>query len=66
MSKLREQFETEGYVIVDVLSEQEINDFRVIMDAMLSENKKTSDTEEHSSSLQHLGDEISDFGNVRA
>ena len=63
MSKLRKQFETEGYVIVDVLSEQEINNFRGIMDAMLSENKKTSDTNEHSSSLQHLGDEISDFGN---
>jgi ectoine hydroxylase-related dioxygenase (phytanoyl-CoA dioxygenase family) len=33
------------------------------MDSMLSENKKTADTATHKSSLQHLGDEISDFGN---
>jgi len=63
MSGLREQFEKEGYVIVDVLSEPEIRDFRTIMDGMLSESKKTSDTQTHSASLQHLGDEISDFGN---
>ena len=29
---------------------------------MLSESKKTDDTKSHKSSLQHLGDEISDFG----
>ena len=63
MSKLREDFEREGYVIVDVLAESEIDGFRKIMDEMLSENKKTEDKGEHSSSLQHLGDEISDFGN---
>ncbi|MFT5884104.1 MAG: ectoine hydroxylase-related dioxygenase (phytanoyl-CoA dioxygenase family) [Arcticibacterium sp.] len=63
MSKLREDFEREGYVIVDVLAKSEIDGFRQIMDEMLSENKKTEDKGEHSSSLQHLGDEISDFGN---
>ncbi len=63
MSKLREDFEKDGYVVVDVLTETEIDDFRKIMDEMLSENKKTKDKTEHSSSLQHLGDEISDFGN---
>jgi ectoine hydroxylase-related dioxygenase (phytanoyl-CoA dioxygenase family) len=63
MSKLREDFERDGYVIVNVLAENEINDFRKIMDEMLSENKTTADKNEHSSSLQHLGDEISDFGN---
>ncbi len=63
MSKLKEQFEKNGYVIVDVLSEQEIEHFRKVMDALLSESKKTSDTDVHSSVLQHLGDEISDFGN---
>ena len=63
MSDLREKFETDGFVIVDVLSEEEIADFRTVMDGMLSESKKTSDTEVHSSVLQHLGDEISDFGN---
>ena len=63
MSDLREQIEKNGYVIVDVLSESGISDFRRIMDSMLSESKKSSDTEIHIASLQHLGDEISDFGN---
>lgn len=63
MNALRAQFEKNGYVIVDILSEEEIGDFRKIMDGMLSESKKTDDTNKHQSSLQHLGDEISDFGN---
>ncbi|MDA0193935.1 MAG: phytanoyl-CoA dioxygenase family protein [Bacteroidetes bacterium] len=63
MSTLREQFQKDGYVIVDVLSESEISDFRTIMDNMLSESKRSSDSETHSAALQHLGDEISDFGN---
>jgi len=62
MSSLREQFERDGYVIVQVLSASEISDFRTIMEGMLSESKKSSDTETHSASLQHLGDEISAFG----
>lgn len=63
MSALREQFEKDGYVIVQVLTESEVESFRSIMDGMLSESKTTSDGEKHSASLQHLGDEISDFGN---
>jgi ectoine hydroxylase-related dioxygenase (phytanoyl-CoA dioxygenase family) len=63
MNALREQFEKDGFVIEDILSELEISDFRKIMDSMLSENKKTHDTNAHKSSLQHIGDEISDFGN---
>jgi ectoine hydroxylase-related dioxygenase (phytanoyl-CoA dioxygenase family) len=63
MSKLRDDFERDGYVIVDVLASGEIDDFRKVMDEMLSENKKTEDKNHHSASLQHLGDEISDFGN---
>ncbi|MGI9542004.1 MAG: phytanoyl-CoA dioxygenase family protein [Cyclobacteriaceae bacterium] len=62
MSALREQFEKDGYVIVQVLTESEIRDFRTIMDGMLSESKRSSDTTTHTASLQHLGDEISDFG----
>ena len=62
MNPLRAQFEKDGYVILDILSEEEIANFRRIMDGMLSENKKTEDTNTHGSSLQHLGDEISDFG----
>ena len=63
MKPLRAQFEKDGYVILDILSEVEIADFRQIMDGMLSENKKTEDTTTHGSSLQHLGDEIGNFGN---
>ena len=63
MNPLRAQFEADGYVILDILSEAEIADFRQIMDGMLSESKKTEDTTTHGASLQHLGDEISDFGN---
>ena len=63
MSSLRRQFEKDGYVIVQVLTESEVSEFRTIMDAMLSESKKSADHNIHSASLQHLGDEISDFGN---
>jgi ectoine hydroxylase-related dioxygenase (phytanoyl-CoA dioxygenase family) len=55
-------FETEGYVIVDVLTEKEVADFRVLMDALISPEIRSSDTEHRSSSFQHLGDEIADFG----
>jgi len=62
MNNLREQFEKDGYIIVQVLNESEVNDFREIMDGMLNESKQTSDKETHTASLQHLGDEIGDFG----
>jgi len=61
-STLKDQFLTEGYVIVDILTEQEVKDFRKIMDALLSPDKKAEDVKEHSSSFQHLGDEIENFG----
>ena len=63
MSELKRKFERDGYVIVQVLDQTEVKGFRSIMDSMLSEKKKTSDEQTHSASLQHLGDEISDFGN---
>ena len=63
MSTLKKQFEKDGYVIVEILNDSEIKEFRSIMDGMLSESKRSSDTKTHSASLQHLGDEISDFGN---
>jgi ectoine hydroxylase-related dioxygenase (phytanoyl-CoA dioxygenase family) len=62
MNELRAQFEKDGYLILDILSETEIADFRKIMDGMLSETKTTADKAIHKSSLQHLGDEISNFG----
>ena len=63
MSALSTQFENEGYLIKQVLNDDEVREFRNIMDSMLSESKKSSDSKSHSASLQHLGDEISDFGN---
>lgn len=62
MSKLKEEFNENGFVILDVLDSDEIDCFRFIMDSMISENKTTKDTEFHSASLQHYGDEIKDFG----
>ena len=63
MSELRTKFEKDGYVIAQVLTDTEVNQFRTIMDGMLSEHKKTNDAKSHNASLQHLGDEIGDFGN---
>lgn len=63
MSNLRKQFIKDGYVIVDVLSQQEIGDFRSIMDGLLSESKASDTQKTHNSTFQHFGDEISDFGN---
>jgi ectoine hydroxylase-related dioxygenase (phytanoyl-CoA dioxygenase family) len=58
----KDTFTTEGYVIVDVLTEQEVAEFRVLMDALISPEIRSADTEQRSSSFQHLGDEIADFG----
>lgn len=62
MKTLKEKFLQDGYVIIDVLTQQEIDDFRQIMDALISPKIKAENTETKSSSFQHLGDEISDFG----
>ena len=59
---LKNKFEQDGYIIVDVLTEKEIADFRVLMDALISPEIRSQDVEKRSSSFQHLGDEISDFG----
>ena len=59
---LKDQFNTEGYIIVDVLTEKEVADFRVLMDALISPEIRSNDTENRSSSFQHLGDEIANFG----
>lgn len=62
MSTLKAQFERDGYVIADIFTASEVDHFRQIMDQLLSERKQTDDTEVHSAKLQHLGDEIRDFG----
>ncbi len=59
---LKEQFETDGFVIVDVLTPEEIDNFRELMDTLISPKIQSTDTEKRSSSFQHLGDEIKDFG----
>lgn len=58
----KEKFLEDGYVIIDVLTDQEVSEFRELMDALLSPKVKAADTKKHSSSFQHLGDEIADFG----
>lgn len=59
---IKETFLRDGYVIVDVLTEQEIAEFREIMDALISPKVKAADTKKKEASFQHLGDEIADFG----
>lgn len=59
---LKKQFLEEGYVIIDVLSEKEIDDFRVIMDKLLSPKIVSTDETTKSSSFQHFGDNLQDFG----
>ncbi|MET6999925.1 phytanoyl-CoA dioxygenase family protein [Chitinophaga defluvii] len=59
---IKEKFLTDGYVIIDVLSEAEVAAFRKVMDVLLSPKVTAEENKKHSSSFQHLGDEIADFG----
>lgn len=59
---LREQFTNEGYIIIDVLSNKEINELRIFLDKLLSPNTTAAGASFHSSSFQHLGNNIADFG----
>jgi ectoine hydroxylase-related dioxygenase (phytanoyl-CoA dioxygenase family) len=58
----KEKFLAAGYVIIDVLTDQEVKAFREVMDSLLSPQVKAADPKKHSASFQHLGDEIADFG----
>jgi ectoine hydroxylase-related dioxygenase (phytanoyl-CoA dioxygenase family) len=58
----KEKFEKDGYVIIDVLKAPEIQHFRELMDELISPSVKAEDSQTHSASFQHLGDEIKDFG----
>jgi ectoine hydroxylase-related dioxygenase (phytanoyl-CoA dioxygenase family) len=58
----KEQYLKDGFVIIDVLTPEEIAEFREVMDAMLSPKVVASDNTKKSSSFQHLGDELQDFG----
>lgn len=61
-TSLKEQFLKDGYVIIDVLTEEEIQEFRTIMDKLLNPEIQASDTTAKGSSFQHLGDNIANFG----
>lgn len=61
MSTLRDKFQQDGYVIVDVLEASELDAFRKIMANLLDVEVRADDAEVHSSTFQHLGDEIKDF-----
>jgi ectoine hydroxylase-related dioxygenase (phytanoyl-CoA dioxygenase family) len=58
----KEKFLEDGYVIIEVLTEQEVKDFLEVMDNLLSPKVKAADTKQHSAAFQHLGDEIANFG----
>ena len=58
----KEQYERDGYAIIEVLTEQEIKDFREIMDSMLNPKVKAKGKTTRSAAFQHFGDEIQDFG----
>jgi uncharacterized membrane-anchored protein len=58
----KEKFLRDGYIIIDVLTQQEIDEYRQIMDAMISPEIQSKEAGKRSASFQHLGDEISDFG----
>ncbi|GAA4309218.1 phytanoyl-CoA dioxygenase family protein [Compostibacter hankyongensis] len=58
----KERFEKDGYIIIDVLRDAEIQHFRALMDELISPDVRADDAGTHSSSFQHLGDEIKDFG----
>ena len=61
MSTLKAQFLKDGYIILDILSESELDSFRNIMAELLNVEKRADDETIHSSAFQHLGDEIKDF-----
>jgi len=61
-ASLKKQFIEQGYIILDVLPEEEIIHFRGIMDTLLNPEIRASNNSKRDSSFQHLGDNISEFG----
>lgn len=60
---VKDQFLKEGYVIIDVLKENEIENFRRLMDALLNPAIKADHTGgKLNAAFQHLGDDLVDFG----
>jgi len=61
MSNLKSKFLTDGYIIVDILEGEELESYRKTMADLLDVEVRADDAEVHSSTFQHLGDEIKDF-----
>jgi ectoine hydroxylase-related dioxygenase (phytanoyl-CoA dioxygenase family) len=59
---LRERFETDGFVICDVLGDDEIATFLGVMENLLATDTQPQDNKVHDAAYQHFGDELSDFG----
>lgn len=55
-------FQCNGYVVRQVLDSSEVDAFLEVMETMLSTSAPPCQTGVHSASFQHLGDEISEFG----
>jgi ectoine hydroxylase-related dioxygenase (phytanoyl-CoA dioxygenase family) len=60
--QLRDRFEGDGYVICDVLTEDEIARFLAVVGELLDVDVRAEDERVHSASYQHFGDELSQFG----
>ena len=60
--EMKRQFIENGYVMQKILSDDEIASLRKDYEQVLSTSKKVDSSVSHGSSLQHLGDKLSDFG----
>lgn len=60
--EMKRQFVENGYVMQRILSDEEISSLREDYEQVLSTSKSADTVVQHGSSLQHLGDRLSDFG----
>lgn len=60
--EMKRQFIENGFVMQRILNDDELRSLRQDYEQVLSTSKTVGCSSEHSSSLQHLGDKISDFG----
>ena len=58
----KEKFLRDGFVIIDVLTQEEVADLRKLMDKLLNPEVKASGSKKRSATFQHLGDDLQDFG----
>lgn len=62
MNHRTEQFNTDGYIIVDILTPAEVADYRAALNKLFDEAAQPADRDEHSASYQHFGDDLATFG----